>query len=98
METLLVVLILAAVLWSASTSNTTTPAVAGSAPATPPGHKFVKTVTVTVDDPSQLSGAIDSVRRSNTGRFFGPNYTVGAPQITANGLTANISLFEEIDA
>lgn len=57
--------------------------------------EFVKTITVTVDDRSKMADAINRIKRENTGKMFSADYIIGEPQITSDGLTANISLFKE---
>ncbi|MFD9829029.1 hypothetical protein ACFWXB_16275 [Tsukamurella tyrosinosolvens] len=56
---------------------------------------FVRTETVTVTRREDLPAAIDRVRRDNTNRVFSDDFVLGEPQITNDGLTANISLWRE---
>lgn len=96
METLLLTLLMVAVFAVIAQSNK-----AVAVPVMPDATvetastraEFVRTVTVTVDHPSQLADAIDRVRRDSTRALFGPNYIVGEPHITPDGMTAHISLF-----
>ena len=98
METLMVVLVLATLFLVTGKSHAEAPVAPVAMPMMMSGHAFVRTVTVTVDDPSELADAIDRVRHANTGNFFAPNYTLGIPFITPDGLTANVPLFQPISA
>lgn len=98
MEALIAMLILIGVIVVAVKNMGDTPpgrAVPVTDPEPPsPGLTFVRTVTATADTPGQLTREIDNVCRQYTGRFFNShNYVLGAPQITADGRTAYISLF-----
>lgn len=96
METLVLTLLLIGVLF-AFLSRGNEEAVPAGAPAEaefqPSDLMFVQTVTVTADTPEELGHRINQARNQYANRFFGPRYTLGAPQITADGRTAYISLF-----
>ena len=56
---------------------------------------FVRMETVTVSRPDELADAIDRVVRDRTNNFFNTNYIVGTPQVSSDGLTANVPLYRQ---
>ena len=69
----------------------TPPAAAGSAPA----PVFERFETVTVSRPEEMAEAIARVRRDRTNNLIGTNYVLGTPQVSADGLTANVPLYRQ---
>jgi hypothetical protein len=51
------------------------------------------TTTVRVNHPAELGGAINRIVENNTGNRNRPNYIIGTPHISPDGLTANIPLY-----
>ncbi|MBS4102917.1 hypothetical protein [Tsukamurella paurometabola] len=101
MEAFLGLVLMAGIAWFIFTSRPekseeSEPAV-GSVPGPAGGPQlvFVRTETVTVDRRDDLPAAIDRVRRDNTNRWMSEDLVLGEPQITNDGLTANISLWRE---
>lgn len=64
-----------------------------AAPQPQPVPVFERMETVTVSRPEDLAEAIARVSRDRTNNVFNTNYVLGTPQITADGLTANIPLY-----
>ena len=94
METLMLTLLMVGVLMVILQTKGEAPVpVAPAAPVAGNGPEYVRTVSVTVAHPAELADAIERVRRDSTRNMFAPNYVVGEPHISPDGLTAHISLF-----
>ncbi len=101
MEAFLGLALMAGVAWfifASTTEKSEEPEPAAAVdPASSAGPRlvFVRTETITVTRREDLSAAIDRVRRDNTGRWMSEDLVLGAPQVTGDGLTANIPLYRE---
>ena len=98
METLIMTLLLIGVAYSMfKDSHTPAEATAAVGAGAPAGATFVRTETVTVDDPSELGDAINRICRKHTDGGWSSTNTVGTPHISPDGLTANVPLLR-VDA
>lgn len=67
----------------------------GTSQPAPPRRVYVKTETVQVTDRGDLQRAIQQCIRDNDGGIFGAGLSPDPPQVTADGLGANINFFRE---
>lgn len=77
-------------------------ALAGQDTSTTPEHSpelqglmFVRLETVKVSRPEEMAEAIARVVRDRTNNILAANYVVGTPQVSADGLSANVPLYRQ---